>query len=313
MDKCSYFIKDRALFGSYPTQEGIYELENEGVIYFIDLTLPTEKKIVPYKTNFNYFSYPIKDRHIPENNWEFCCFIIQISTIIKELKNYSKIYIHCKGGHGRSGIVVACILSHIFSLPPLTALNYTSIAHSKRKIMKDKWRHIGAPQTSHQKSFVIFLCKFIKFYKTNRNFLIQGFSNFSLYEVYIPNRGIFPSAEAAIQSYKSNDEKYIESLKKCTNYCTLKMITSNIEYDKLDWEKKYPNILFKILKLKFDQHKNLKLNLLNTYLSPLIYVNKTDLISATNNFNNGKNLLGKLLMKLRYQYLKENYKLNLII
>ena len=30
MDKTSYFIKDKALFGSYPTQDGINELEKNG-------------------------------------------------------------------------------------------------------------------------------------------------------------------------------------------------------------------------------------------------------------------------------------------
>ena len=33
MDRSSYFIKDKALFGSYPTQSAIQELENEGVRY----------------------------------------------------------------------------------------------------------------------------------------------------------------------------------------------------------------------------------------------------------------------------------------
>jgi hypothetical protein len=35
MERSSYFIKDKALFGSYPTQESVEELEKEGVRYFI--------------------------------------------------------------------------------------------------------------------------------------------------------------------------------------------------------------------------------------------------------------------------------------
>ena len=35
---CSYFIKDKCLFGSYPNAHRVNELENEGVKYFIDLT-----------------------------------------------------------------------------------------------------------------------------------------------------------------------------------------------------------------------------------------------------------------------------------
>ena len=41
----SYFIENKALFGSYPKHEDVKELENEGVILFVDLTCPGEKKI----------------------------------------------------------------------------------------------------------------------------------------------------------------------------------------------------------------------------------------------------------------------------
>lgn len=307
MDRSSYFIKDRGLFGSYPTQEGVNELEREGVRYFIDLTLPTEKKIIPYTTQYNYISYPIKDRQVPESNWEFASFIIQICNIIKKLKNPEKVYIHCKGGHGRSGVVVAIILSYIFSLSPMDALFHTTVAHSQRKLMKDKWRHIGAPQTCQQKSFVFFFCKSIKFYKTCKNTNVKGFSNFSLYPVEIPYRGCFFSAEAALKSYKSDDPEYIAHIVNCKNYYTLKLISNNVKNadDYIN-----PKLLFRILKLKFDQHRNLKSSLLNTYLSPLIYDSKTDLICGTGGINNsGKNLLGKLLCKLRQYYLLEHYTL----
>jgi len=43
MDYCSYFIKDKALFGSYPTLERAKELIDNGVSVFIDLTTESEK------------------------------------------------------------------------------------------------------------------------------------------------------------------------------------------------------------------------------------------------------------------------------
>ena len=87
MDKASFFVKNKALFGSYPTQKDIEEYEENGVIYFINLTENGEKGIEPYKTKYTYIHYPIKDMRIPTDWNSFAEFIIKVSNIIKmELK-----------------------------------------------------------------------------------------------------------------------------------------------------------------------------------------------------------------------------------
>lgn len=117
MNCCSFFIKNKALFGSYPTQESVEELEGNGVRHFINLTYDDENLITKYTTKYNYISYPIVDQHVP-TNWQSCAkFILNICDIIKHLDGDDKIYIHCKGGHGRSGVIVACILCHMFQRP----------------------------------------------------------------------------------------------------------------------------------------------------------------------------------------------------
>ena len=45
MENYSYFIENKALFGSYPSQETIEILEKEGVRYFVDLTLSNLSRI----------------------------------------------------------------------------------------------------------------------------------------------------------------------------------------------------------------------------------------------------------------------------
>jgi hypothetical protein len=154
MDTCSYFIKDKALFGSYPSDVSVKELEDNGVRYFVNLTYDDEDKIKQYHTNYQIITYNIKDRSVPHDLLTFTQFISQLADIIKQLKISEKIYIHCKGGHGRSGLVVACLICYIFKLSPYEALNYTSKCHSNRSVMRDKWRKIGAPQTHLQKKFV---------------------------------------------------------------------------------------------------------------------------------------------------------------
>ena len=160
MDTSSYFIKDKCLFGCYPTVNGIKELVKEGVILFIDLTTENEKlRLNVYNTDKKYISFPIKDRYIPINLNKFTEFIIQICDIIKNLKDGEKIYLHCKGGHGRAGLVVSCILSYIYNISGEESIMKTNIFHSNRKIMRDKWRLLGSPQTFKQKEFIIRMFK----------------------------------------------------------------------------------------------------------------------------------------------------------
>ena len=86
MDTCSYFIKDKALFGSYPSEIAVRELEENGVRYFVNLTYEDEDKIKKYDTNYQIINYKIKDRSVPTDLLSFTKFIIKLSDIIKNLK-----------------------------------------------------------------------------------------------------------------------------------------------------------------------------------------------------------------------------------
>jgi hypothetical protein len=139
--------------------------------------------------------------------------------------------------------------------------------------MKDKWRLIGSPQTYQQKKFVINFCKKIHFFDKNIGNTLE-FSN----NIFIKNLDNFKNVELVFQSLKNDD---IEK-----NQQIIKKISSNIYKEK--FYKKSFEILYKILKCKFEKHKYLLDNLLDTNLSPLIYNN--DFLD---------NLLGKCLTKLR--------------
>ena len=161
-DTSSFFIKDKALFGSYPTQEIVDDFISKGVKYFIDLTNNFEQnKLKSYTipNNCIYINFQIKDRSVPQNLFHYSKFIVKLSNIINNLQNNEKIYIHCRGGHGRAGIVVSCLLCYIYKYKSQEALLLTNKYHNERKIMNDKWRVIGSPQTEYQKKFVIRLFK----------------------------------------------------------------------------------------------------------------------------------------------------------
>jgi ribA/ribD-fused uncharacterized protein len=301
MNHCSYFIHDRALFGSFPTQESVKELEKEGVKYFINLTHVYEKKIIPYETDCIKIEYPIIDRHTPTNCFKFCTFIIQLSKHILTLKQGEKVYVHCKGGHGRSGVVVACLLCYIFKIKPSDSLKRTTSYHSKRSIMRDKWRTLGSPQTLSQKNFVHRLFEPVYFYKAYKMGPTVGFSNCSRHPVSIKGFGYFPTAEAAFQAYKDpENEQYVHSLKISKTPLIAKSIGENEEIRCLrkDWDEIKIHLLYEIIKLKFTQNNNIRINLLKTGFSPIL--ERSDLTTIDiDKMYNGENVFGSLLVKFR--------------
>lgn len=273
MKRCSYFIPEKALFGSFPTQENVFKLEEMGVRHFIDLTIHNEHNIIPYQTKYNYIKHPISDREIPRNWVSFSVFIVKICSIIDKLQNNEKIYIHCKGGHGRSGIVVASILCYYLKISPEEALHKTREYHSHRIEMRDKWRKIGSPQTFKQKNFVRRLFEPLIYGSSMYSTFTFGFRNSSFYPVQT-ELGYFKTAKDAIKEHKNTTE---------------------------NWNEKKTEVLTMILKEKFQQHENLRKNLLRTCLRPLIKIGTDNFWGVIQKDNKliGLNEHGKILQKIR--------------
>lgn len=291
MDKCSFFINNKALFGSCPDQETVLHLEDLGTRYFIDLTYPNERLICQYKTKYEKISFPIRDRSIPDNNHKFCAFILHVCSIIRALKVSEKIYVHCKGGHGRSGLVVASILCFLEKITPEVALEKTREAHQQRKTMRDKWRFIGSPQTPLQKDFVKTLFKPILYHSHQ----YTCFNTLSSNSIQIDHLGTFPTVEAAYQAFKNPfDEEFLEALKNPEN--DPKVIGRRVKLRKdKDWQKIKIFVMYTILKLKFEQYQEHKTVLLNTFLRPIIKCSEDGGFWSDMNTN----LYGKVLEKIR--------------
>lgn len=277
MERCSFFIKDKALFGSYPSQESVEILETNGVRYFVDLTEEGERKINPYTTNYRIIKYPIKDRKVPHDWCSFAALIVYICDLIKKLAEGEKIYIHCKGGHGRSGILVACLLCYKFRLKPEQALELTNRYHSERQEMKEKWRKIGSPQCKIQKDFVFKFFSPLIYSNVKYGTVPSIFSNFYPSEIQLNNLIIKNAHVCYLYLLKLDDREFSEDKKIDTMY-------SSIQY-------------------KFSQHHELKKFLLNTGFRILIKRSK-DIFWGKND-ESGKNIHGQLLMKLRKRLLKK--------
>lgn len=273
MNRCSEFIKGKALFGSFPTQEAVEELEKAGVRIFVDLTSGAENKTIPYTTKYKYISYPIQDRKTPSDWKSYSKFIVTLSHEIKNLRNKDKIYIHCKGGHGRSGVVVASLLAYVKKVLPEVALQKTGKYHNNRSEMRDKWRVIGSPQTRVQKNFIYRFFETIYF--NRKTIYYSGFSNssdnFHISIAVNGNNKIFTTAEDAY--------KELYNGKQSRETC-----------------------MAAILELKFTQNEDLKDLLINTHLKPLIHYSK-DSYWGCGLDGKGENMLGKLLELLREKFI----------
>lgn len=155
--------KNILFFGGYPTQEWLdLLLENQTKI-FVDTTTEEEKEnhyLLDYRSkiqdhHIDYHHFPILDNNIPNDIPRFKEFIFFLTEKIMRLEEGEKAYIHCKGGHGRSGMVVACVLCYLLNIYPEKALHLTTIAHSERENLRSKWKNVRCPQTFRQRKFVI--------------------------------------------------------------------------------------------------------------------------------------------------------------
>ena len=290
MESSSYFIKDKALFGSYPSQCSVEELEKEGVIYFINLTRDDEKKIIPYTTNHGYIHYPIPDQCVPENLPDFARFILRVVKIILDLKLNEKVYINCKGGHGRSGLVVAAILCQIFNLTPFESLKYTSQCHSNRKNMRERWRKIGAPQTYSQKKFVY---KF--FHPVNMNTLLKNILNHNLSIVGVKD---FANVQETFLFYK---EKFSEDQKS-------ELFLPFIKRKKVvEWENIHELILQSIILRVFQENNPMKQYFSSSLLRPIV-ISYIESHVFWRNCGIDLQKFARILTNLRTDFLNENEK-----
>jgi protein-tyrosine phosphatase len=163
----SEVYNNKIFFGGYPNEEWLNILLENNVKIFVDVTPPMEKikynlfdyKMIVQNHKCLYYNYPIFDNNIPNNFNEFKEFIISLVNAILDLNSEQKIYIHCKGGHGRSGMIVACLLCYLLNINPEKSLQITTQAHSERENLKEKWKNIRCPQTFRQRKFVMDLFK----------------------------------------------------------------------------------------------------------------------------------------------------------
>ncbi len=153
----SCLVKDRIYFGPYPNLEMINHLKKEKFTYIIDLTNGCEEE--SYLTNnkeskeneLSYIHFPIQDHNIPYCATSYCNFIVRLKTIYQ---SGNKLYIHCRGGHGRSSMVATSLYYILYDIDLKTAIESVSQFHNDRVNLREHWKSKKMPINYNQFQFL---------------------------------------------------------------------------------------------------------------------------------------------------------------
>jgi protein-tyrosine phosphatase len=118
-----WVVPHKSLAGEYPGDEDQFKAHEKinrflkaDVRHFVDLTEFGEYGLVPYEAillqesqaaniTATYQRFPIPDISVPRDA-EFLAEILL--TIDRQIRQGGAVYVHCRGGVGRTGVVVAC-------------------------------------------------------------------------------------------------------------------------------------------------------------------------------------------------------------
>ena len=153
----SYYIGKRLFAGEYPgdkygelAEAKLRRMHHFGVRHFVDLT--EEGELLPYHqllpNDTTYLRFPIRDVNVPKSVEAVHQLIDKIEYLMQQ-DGYS--YIHCWGGVGRTGTIVACYEARQMEEPTLEK----ALAAMRSRFSKmPKASHRRAPETQEQIDFV---------------------------------------------------------------------------------------------------------------------------------------------------------------
>ena len=153
----SYYVDGNLFAGEYPyarsdekEEKKLRRMHHFGVRHFIDLT--EEGELRPYQqllpNDTTYLRFPIRDVNAPKSV-EAVHQLLNEIDYLNQQEGYT--YIHCRGGVGRTGTIVACYYARQMEEPGLErALDALSCSFSNMP----KASHRSAPETRGQTGFV---------------------------------------------------------------------------------------------------------------------------------------------------------------
>ena len=182
----SYKVNDWLWAGEYPGDKNedaakakIADFKTFGITHFIDLT--EEGELKPYKpfldSDMTHYRFPIMDQFIPRNTEGVCQLIDEIISIHNETPE-AKFYIHCWGGVGRTGTIVACFLARTHHLGYEDAVS--KLKHLFNDCPKSAYR--VTPENDKQLKFIE---RFIKVENMERRYTPDRIETLAENEIFV--------------------------------------------------------------------------------------------------------------------------------
>lgn len=114
---CYWVVPGRLLAGEYPggatpeaTRERLKRLTAAGIVAFVDLTEPGE--LLPYEAELPpgvlHLRCPVPDHGLPDARSQMAAIL---ASLRRALDSPGTVYLHCKAGIGRTGMVAGCFLA----------------------------------------------------------------------------------------------------------------------------------------------------------------------------------------------------------
>lgn len=155
----SYRVDESIWAGEYPVWEWDRTIRQRqlklytdfGISIFVDLT--EEGEMPPYSCfltgNIHRYAFPIKNGSVPDDIDGLSHLLHVISEKRQESPD-SKIYIHCVGGVGRTGMIVACYYIYFYGIS----------ADESMALLRQRFAYHGrsawmqTPETAEQEEFI---------------------------------------------------------------------------------------------------------------------------------------------------------------
>ena len=149
-DWISCLLTDHLYFGPFPNQAMMDRLGKEGFTVILNLTIPGEEGVYYLPEGVDYMSYPI-----PDNRFPLC--IPSYAKMITRLKYRcltDKVYVHCRGGHGRSGMTCVSIIYSLLPYDLRESIAIVNQSHNERGVLRNKWKKRNSPFNYEQFTFL---------------------------------------------------------------------------------------------------------------------------------------------------------------
>ena len=159
----SYRVTNQIYAGEYPRNKDqesslvkLQQFESFGITHFVDLT--EEGELEPYDkmlySGASYQRFPIRDVSVPKSMDDVRKLVKRIIKIVSNNPE-AKVYIHCWGGVGRTGLIVGCLLGELCEL----SYDETMAKLEQLFLACPKSAKRETPETAEQRDFI---AKFIR-------------------------------------------------------------------------------------------------------------------------------------------------------